>query len=485
MVFFEDMQTFITVGPISIKWYAILILTGAFIAYGVSLYNFKKLGYDSELGDNLFVGSLLAGVVGSRLWFVAFYDLEYYLSNPLEIFMTWEGGLAIQGGLVFGAGFAFWYLKKKRISFMRLADAVVPNILIAQALGRWGNFLNQEAFGRVVDETFYQGWPSFIANHMFINGAYREPTFLYESSLNIIGFVLIVFVYKRFSNIKRGDLVYAYLMWYGVTRFFVEGLRSDSLMFFGLRSAQLVSIAFVVVGLLGTLGVFRKMIKKEKPVILFDFDGTLMDTEPMVKKSIIQVIKNHKPDFEIDEQTANDLVGPPLTVIFGKYFEQDQLQMLIEEFRIINKALHDEYSQPINGAIEVLKTLKEQGYTIGVVSSKVKSMILYGMEFVDMEQYIDAIIGYDGVTHHKPHPEGIFKACKELGVSHDSVVYVGDTAIDVYTGDKAGVFTVAMMSNPTRKEELEKAKPNELITDLKQLLEILRKDDVEWTRSTT
>src|SRR5690554_7245717 len=81
MIFFEDMQTFVTVGPISIKWYAILILTGAFIAYGVSLYNFRKMGYDSELGDNLFVGSLLSGVVGARLWFVAFYDLQYYLRS--------------------------------------------------------------------------------------------------------------------------------------------------------------------------------------------------------------------------------------------------------------------------------------------------------------------------------------------------------------------------------------------------------------------
>ncbi len=485
MIFFEDMQTFVTVGPISIKWYAMLILTGAFIAYGVSLYNFKKLGYDSELGDNLFVGALLSGVVGSRLWFVAFYDFEYYLSNPLEIFMTWEGGLAIQGGLVFGAAFAFWYLKKRKISFMRLADAVVPNILIAQALGRWGNFLNQEAFGRVVDETFYQGWPSFIADHMLINGAYREPTFFYESSLNIIGFVLIVFVYKRFSNIKRGDLAYAYLMWYGVTRFFVEGLRSDSLMFFGLRSAQLVSIAFVVFGMLGTLGVFRKMITRKKPVILFDFDGTIMDTEPIVKKGIIQVIKNHKPEVEIDDQMANDFVGPPLTTTFGKFFKEDQIQTLIDEYRTINNAMHKDHVQPIDGAIEVLKTLKEQGYTLGVVSSKVKKSILFGMEFFDMEQYFDTIVGYDNVTHHKPHPEGIFKACKELGVSHDRVVYVGDTAIDVYTGDKAGVFTVAMMSNSTRKDELEKAKPNELITDLKQLLEILRKDDVEWTRSTT
>ena len=170
----------------------------------------------------------------------------------------WEGGLAIQGGLVGGVIFAYFFTKKNKMNFIRLADAVFPNILVAQAIGRWGNFANQEAFGRAVDASYFEGWPTFIANHMFIQGAYREPTFLYESVLNIVGFLLIVLVYKRFSKVRRGDMVYAYLMWYGVIRFFIEGLRSDSLMFFGLRSAQIVSIIFIILGVLGSLGVFRK-----------------------------------------------------------------------------------------------------------------------------------------------------------------------------------------------------------------------------------
>lgn len=485
MVFFENMQTFVRIGSISIAWYALLILIGAFIAYGVSLHNFKKMGYDSDLGDNLFVGSLLSGVVGARLWFVVFYDLGYYLSNPVEILMTWEGGLAIQGGLVFGAGFAYWYLKRKNISFMRLADAVVPNILIAQAIGRWGNFLNQEAYGYQVEASFYEGWPQWIADHMFINGAYRVPTFLYESVLNIVGFFLIVFVYKRFSKTRRGDMVYAYLMWYGVTRFFVEGLRSDSLMFLNLRSAQLVSIVFVIVGVAGTLGLFRKLVKKSKPIVLFDFDGTLLDTEPIVKKALIQIIKKHKPVVEIDEQTANDFVGPLLSETFSRYFEQDQIETLIQEYRELNNQMHHEFVQPIENAIEVLTQLKDQGYTLGVVSSKITDTIKFGMSLFDMEKYFDVIIGIDNVEKHKPDPQGIFKACEALGVSHDQVVYVGDTAIDVKAGHRAGVFTVAMMSNPTRNEELTNEKPNELITDLRELLTILRRDDIEWTRSTT
>jgi phosphatidylglycerol:prolipoprotein diacylglycerol transferase len=442
------------------------------------------MGYNSELGDNVFVGALLSGVVGARLWFVAFYDLEYYLQHPLEILMTWEGGLAIQGGLVFGAGFAYFYLKRKKISFMRLADAVVPNILIAQALGRWGNFLNQEAFGRVVDPSFYAGWPSFIADHMYINGSFREPTFLYESSLNILGWILIVLVYKKVSQLKRGDLVYAYLMWYGVTRFFVEGFRSDSLMFFGLRSAQLVSILFVVVGVMGTFGVFRKLVTKKKPVILFDFDGTLMDTEPVVQLGISQVINNHKPDIEITVDMANSFVGPPLTETFGRFFEEDKIQALIDEYRILSNAMHEEHVKPINNAIKVLEQLKSQGYKIGVVSSKVKEVIYLGMDMFSMRDYFDVVLGIEDVTKHKPSPEGIFKACELLGESHDAVVYVGDTAIDVASGINAGVYTIAMMSNNTREEELTQAKPNQLITDLNELLVILEKEDVEWTRST-
>ncbi len=484
MRFFEDIQTFVTIGPISIKWYGLLILLGAFIAYYLSLRNLKKMGYDTSMSDDLFIGALLSGVVGSRIWFVVFYDLGYYLRNPIEIFMTWEGGLAIQGGLVFGAAFGYWFVKRHNISFMRLADAIVPNILIAQALGRWGNFLNQEAFGRIVDESFYAGWPRFIADHMYINGAFREPTFFYESTLNIVGFLLIVLVYKRISNYKRGDLMYAYLMWYGVTRFFIEGFRSDSLMFFGLRSAQLVSIAFLIAGMLGTLGVFRKIFKREKPIMLFDFDGTLMDTEQTVKDGIKQVILKHQPDLEINPDMENSFVGPPLSETFSRFFEASQIDDLIVEFRVINNEMHKTRVKPIEHAIEVIKELKEQGYLVGVVSSKISSSIHMGMDLFDMRELFDVIIGVDDVKEHKPSPEGIFTACKRLNKGHDAVIYIGDTAIDIQAGHAAGVYTVAMMTNPSRKDELEAEKPNAFITDLRDLFDIL-KEDVEWTRSTT
>jgi phosphatidylglycerol:prolipoprotein diacylglycerol transferase len=319
---------------------------------------------------------------------------------------------------------------------------------------------------------------------MYINGAFREPTFFYESTLNIVGFLLIVLVYKRISNYKRGDLMYAYLMWYGVTRFFIEGFRSDSLMFFGLRSAQLVSIAFLIAGMLGTLGVFRKIFKREKPIMLFDFDGTLMDTEQTVKDGIKQVILKHQPDLEINPDMENSFVGPPLSETFSRFFEASQIDDLIVEFRVINNEMHKTRVKPIEHAIEVIKELKEQGYLVGVVSSKISSSIHMGMDLFDMRELFDVIIGVDDVKEHKPSPEGIFTACKRLNKGHDAVIYIGDTAIDIQAGHAAGVYTVAMMTNPSRKDELEAEKPNAFITDLRDLFDIL-KEDVEWTRSTT
>ena len=178
MVFFKDLSSFVDIGSFSIKWYAVLILIGAFAAYYVIQKNLTKLGYESSMIDDLFFGSLVSGIVGARLWYVVFYDLQSYLANPISILMTWQGGMAIHGGLLLGALFAYFFLKRKGISFMRFADNIVPNILIAQAIGRWGNFMNQEAYGKVVDEAYFNLFPAFIKNTMFIDGAFREPTFL-------------------------------------------------------------------------------------------------------------------------------------------------------------------------------------------------------------------------------------------------------------------------------------------------------------------
>lgn len=486
MQFFPDLSTFVQLGPLRITWYAILIVSGAFVAYYFVQKDAKKAGYPAEILDDLFIGVLGFGIIGARIWYILFYDLSYYLSNPVKIITTWEGGLAIQGGLFAGALYVYFYTKRKRISFLRLGDCILPHVLFAQAVGRWGNFMNQEAFGEVVSEAFYRGWPSFIKNQMYINGAYRMPTFFFESVLNILGWVLIAFVFKKYGDNKRGNRVYAYLMWYGVTRFFVEGLRTDSL-YLGesIRIAQLISIIFLIVGTMGMLGLFRKWFKKQ-PVILFDFDGTLADTEPMIMQTYGKLFKKYKPAFEFTEDIRHEVLGPTLQQIFKKYIPEKDTEALVMEYREINKELHYTMIKEIPGAVELLKYLKSKDYKIGIVSNKVKETLELGMQLLKMDDYVDVVIGSDEIPADKvkPDPYALFEAVKMLEGNFDNVVYVGDSVTDIKAGINAHAFTIGYGTVHTRIETLKQAQANAVVSDLLKIKEILEEGQV-WTNDLT
>lgn len=252
MSLFPNSETFLKIGAFTIQWYAVCILVGATIAYQLGQYNFKKLGYDKQILSDYFFGLLIIGIIGARIWYVIFMFKELYSDNLIDIFMISNGGLAIQGGIIAGLIFSWFYFKKHDIDFLVAGDAIMPGVLIAQAFGRWGNFVNQEAYGSAVSLEFLKGLhlPQFIIDGMYINGQYYHPTFLYESVLNIIGFILIVFVVKRFQD-KQGYQFFSYFIWYGVIRFFIEGLRTDSLYFMGLKMAQVTSIVFIIAGIGG------------------------------------------------------------------------------------------------------------------------------------------------------------------------------------------------------------------------------------------
>ncbi len=480
MTFFPDLRTFIQIGPVSIAWYAICILTGIVAVYFLISRNIRKMGYSQELFDSIFMGALVSGILGARLWYVAFFEFSYYISHPLAILEIWNGGLAIQGGLVFGAGFVLYYAKKHRLNFFRFADAILPYVILAQAAGRWGNFFNQEAYGRVVSESFYRFFPAWFKEIMFIDFAYREPTFLYESAMNILGFILIIGIFKHFRKNKRGDLAYFYLIWYGITRFIIEGFRSDSLMFMNLRVAQLTSIVFIIVGVLGILGLFRRLFRRQKPVILFDFDGTLMDTEAAITQTFVDVFKKHDPDYQLSDDEKLSFIGPSLRETFGRYFP-DKLDEVIEDYQVINKELHKTLVKPMPHAVETLAALKEGGYSIGVVTSKRLDAILWASDRYDMTKYFEVIITPDEVTKTKPDPEGILTACRVLGKGQDELIYVGDVETDIEAGRRAGGYTFGYQ-NPDSdlRFRLSDGHANRLISDLYDIVESV-KEDHEWT----
>lgn len=248
---------------IQIYWYSLFIFFGILVATFVILKECKRQNINEDFIVNLIFYTVIFGLIGARLYYVCF-NLDYYLKYPLEILEIWNGGLAIHGGIIAGLLCIFIYCKKYNAKLLKLLDIVVVGLIIGQAIGRWGNFFNQEAYGSAVSLDFLQSLhlPDFIINGMHINGVYYQPTFLYESVANVIGFLLIFFVIRKIQT-KQGEQFFSYFIWYGIIRFFIEGLRTDSLYVMGFRTAQLVSIAFVIVGVIG----FIYCKKRGKPVI--------------------------------------------------------------------------------------------------------------------------------------------------------------------------------------------------------------------------
>lgn len=242
-------STLLDLGFFSIKWYSFFIFIGIIIASILIIKEYTKKDSNKErLLDILFYG-IIIGILGARIYYVLF-NLDYYLSNPIEILEIWNGGLAIHGGIISALIFLFVYCKKKKMNFLLLLDILVVGVIIAQSIGRWGNFFNGEAYGRIVDLSFLKGLhlPKFIIEKMFIDGFYREPTFLYESVFSLLGFIVLILV-RRIKKLKVGQLTGIYFIWYGIERCIIETFRSDSLMLGPFKIAQIVSIILCIVGI--------------------------------------------------------------------------------------------------------------------------------------------------------------------------------------------------------------------------------------------
>ena len=237
-------------GFIQIYWYSIFIFVALLVACTVIYKEAKKRGIDEDTLINMTFGTVIFGIIGARLYYVLF-NLPYYSKNIVEIFEIWNGGLAIHGGIIFGLLSIIVFCKKRKINVMRMLDIIVVGLIIGQAIGRWGNFFNSEAYGAIttLEKLQSQGIPQFIIDGMYILGEYRQPTFFYESVGCIFGFLAMLII-RCGKYLKRGNLTAFYLVWYGVLRFLVEGLRTDSLMLGPIKMAQAVSLLFVLTGII-------------------------------------------------------------------------------------------------------------------------------------------------------------------------------------------------------------------------------------------
>jgi len=236
-------------GPIQIYWYSIFIFLGLLTASILIFKEARKRNIDEDFLINLIFNTIIIGLIGARVYYVLF-NIPYYASNPIEILAVWNGGLAIHGGIFAALAFILIYCKKKNVNILQLLDIIVVGLIIAQAIGRWGNFFNSEAYGQVTTyaELKAQQIPTFIINGMYILGEYRQPTFFYESTWCFAGFLAMLII-RKYKYLKRGQLTGFYLFWYGLGRLLIESLRTDSLMLGPIKIAQVVSIIFIITGI--------------------------------------------------------------------------------------------------------------------------------------------------------------------------------------------------------------------------------------------
>lgn len=300
-IYIEKMVSSFDIGNFTIAYYGVIISIGMIIGFMSVLFFAKKSKQNEDRYYDLFIIIIISSIIGARLYYVLF-NLDFYTKYPKEIINLRAGGLAIYGGVIFGMIATFIYSKVAKISFFRLVDTAVIGVSIGQAIGRWGNFVNLEAFGDYTNNFFAMQIKKDLVSdsaitmnmlyHLVHNGdtTYIQvhPTFLYESIGCLVLFIVLIFAFTRK---KKDGIVFAtYLIGYGIIRFFIEALRTDSLFIpnSSIRISQVVSVIAIIVGILIIL-LAPKVLEAEKPT----------------RKELKEIEKKNKEEQKEDSNTED------------------------------------------------------------------------------------------------------------------------------------------------------------------------------------
>lgn len=304
----DKLPTGINIFGFEIRFYAIFILTGAILAFVLAIYHNKKQGtYDKSTFENLFYIAFPAGILGARLWYViAEWDKEFAGQPFYHVFEIWKGGLAIHGGVLIGilVGMLFVHYKKRHVNVLKVADVIVPGILLAQAIGRFGNFFNCEVYGYCIDRESISFLPEFMVEQLKYDemgnlacgpGQVTLPLFLIEGVINVIGYFVIMFAFRYgLKKYKRdGDMIGCYFIWYGVVRAILEPLRHKKFQMGTNLTSVWMSIAFVVIGIaiIVLCHVFDKKIAKHYEVELEKYNASRIVNPNLKEKEEIEEVK--------------------------------------------------------------------------------------------------------------------------------------------------------------------------------------------------
>jgi phosphatidylglycerol:prolipoprotein diacylglycerol transferase len=228
----------LNLGFFQIRWYGLIFATAILVSYLFARYHSWRFGISNQDVDDYSFWVVIVGLVGARIFYVLF-NLDFFSQNPGD-YKIWHGGLAIYGGILSGLIFTYFYTRKKAYSFDHLFDLIALSLPLGQAVGRFGNFINAEAYGTVTDLP----WKMYVRSE----NSYHHPAFLYEAILDILVFLVL---YKLLGRTKSGMLGLLYLISYSLGRFFIEAIRTDSLWFLGFRVSQIT--AFLIILFAGIL----------------------------------------------------------------------------------------------------------------------------------------------------------------------------------------------------------------------------------------
>ncbi len=485
-----------TILNVEVRWYALWILLGVVVAVIAGVYEGKKIGISS---DFIYTGILITlplAIIGARVWYVLF-NLEKFptFADAIGLRDGWAG-LGIQGGIIVAIIVVIIYCKVRKVSLFKALDVVAPGFLIGQIFGRWGNFCNHELYGPLIHNTdiFNIFFPRFITENMHIDGSYLlpglspgdyQPMFLYESMLNLVGLIIMFILRRKSKYLESGDMLGIYLFWYGIVRTITESFRFEGevLLIGSIRVSILVSVLFMVCGIayliLKRLFLPRKKylelldyIKNNKiDTILFDLDGTILDSKELIFRSFIHTFEHFYPEHELSDAELDSFFGPTLVQTFSKYTSDEaKINEMVEYYRAFNKENHDKLVNLFPGVKEVLKLLSKRNYKLGVVSSKKNDLVNHALEYFKIKDYFDIVIGSDDVSKPKPDPEGIRKAVMTLKAKR--TLYVGDSVTDIEAGKNAKIKTCAICykKDSSRSESLLNTLPDYYVTSMYDLV---------------